>query len=268
MSNTATLNYTLFMFCVLLASGCNAQREELPPWTPMFGDLTTPVSITIAPWEQNYPKYQQKYRKPPHEVTLRMPKNYLGNPLSGGGGKQLMIDIDAGLKEDGSGELEPQKAIFYIFPELDAATRQRAVTKLNNGVSIWVNSSGYHDGENFKTSNSLFVTNKYGLDGYLHKGTDRGSMIRTPAGWKHIEGGREHYFNTTGSTHPSVHLSCGREGGTAGCIVVMVHQNIPIEYFIRRNQLYRWQQFDTAVRTLLDQFIVINEDEKEKHDVR
>lgn len=216
---------------------------------PKTSDMT-PVSLQLV---------GQSKREP---LKLQVPKAYLSNIQDWKGGEQSAVSIETGLPD-----LAPRRAVFRIgqqSSEEELASQMRA---LNNGLRIslygGVAAPGTKERIYLSSINEYVKLDKklHGLEQFRRQhctenddaGTQKSSSSRE---CRYV--GKILLFTVNDDDETWIRLRCGlvELWPVDGCTATTLYRGRLVNYIFRASELGRWREFDRAVRTLLDGFVV------------
>jgi len=244
-----------FVFCAVFLLGCSDGGSKAHPWLKGIGrteDLT-PVDLVLR---SNHETTNG------HTLKFLIPKSYLTRKVNWLGGEQESIEIQTGLPD-----LLARPAIKSSRTKISESDYQSSQDYTDNGVYIRlerpsISKDHFNESDMEKKlyafgSRSRYSRdyekqeNVYGLEFYkahfCHQITKEcreriGQFFITPLDYD------KHWLT----------FSCSRLelNPSGGCTVKTQYRRKRLTYIFRRTQLYRWQEFDAAVRRLLDNFLI------------
>jgi hypothetical protein len=194
------------------------------------------------------------------ELRLRIPKAYMTRAENWRGGAQQFIWIETAL------------------PQLQPAA---AASSLNNGVYItlqneradwagdsarerWLKTYSVDRHSGSYVAYELVNQDEFGLTFYkslaCRPPEPAGANAVAEPQWQCHDSHREYYVSNEGD--PVVHISCHAENTSGaglervGCQARTSFRGFTLSYVFRSTELSRWQEFDSAVRRLLGNFLV------------
>ncbi len=206
----------------------------------------------------------------PDEVTraplrVRIPRSYLTNVDAWRGGEQSLVAIDTRLPE-----MKPETSDPPVLGEPGTPIYVSSLAKFNNGVDIKLDkahvglkgtrerilerlTSRTRGAEVFTTYN-LADDRYFGLQRYKEVNCTETLPISCSDTFNEE-------FLSKDLANPPVHIVCRLEDASQinfrqTCEAQTSYRDHSLSYVFRYSQLSRWQEFDTAVRGMLDGFVV------------
>jgi hypothetical protein len=193
-------------------------------------------------------------------LELRIPKAYLTDGRTWKGGEHYQVEIQSVLPD-----MRPLAPLLAT----EAAPRTRADvgrTKVDpNRVLVWLvgqpagnTLTGLY--EMYREQYRLVATAVYGLDHFRRERCPK----REGAAQTESRGSRldcypeqDFFFTPPARREVDIYFICipPEHGPGVGCTGHTAYRGRKLEYTIRRSELARWQEIDTAVRAMLDRFI-------------
>jgi hypothetical protein len=213
----------------------------------------TPVDISMA-------VMNRATNEPKREWLFKVPKAYLRNKKTWNGGRFSALLVEMALPD-----LRPQKYSFTIFAKDKGTPRyNKLMKKRNQGISIKL--SAREVGKDYRNNvqnryNKRYVRqpeNQYGLARYLLKSVcEEDVKPDDTVKDKCVDDGKEYFISETVNKEPWVQIKCSRpEQISGGCYARSIFNNMSISYQFRKKNLKNWQEYDQAVKTLLESFFV------------
>lgn len=176
-------------------------------------------------------------------ITYRIPKGYLSGRRKGGEVKG-MLTIETGLPD-----LLPRPGKTEIVGIKGSKEYEESLIKYNNG--IFINLKGNKLTDTFYDNYRRMHQRDYSQVPSEIESLDKFVKFRKDGSKDDL---MSDYFITKVSSENWAFFNCFRDDGYSGCGVTITYHGWEVGYNIRRSQLYRWKEFDVAVRRLLDKF--------------
>lgn len=211
-------------------------------------DITLPDDVTKAP------------------LRVRIPRSYLTNANAWRGGKQSLVAIDTRLPEMKPGDSDPP-----VLGEPGTPIYASSLAEFNNGVNIKLDkahvavkgarqrilnrlTSRTRAAEGELTTFNLADDRYFGLQRYKEVNCTETLPISCSDTFTEE-------FLSKDPAIPPVHIICRLEDASQVnyrqvCEAQTSYRDHSLSYVFRYSQLSRWQEFDTAVRGMLDGFVV------------
>ncbi len=251
------------------ASSQNSAQKMIQkafPWLKNTGktDDMIPVGITLI---------SRHIKTNNHSLKFSIPKAYLRDKTHWKGGEQEGIEIQTGLPD-----LLPLSVVRKNLTRPNQSGYEESKAYADRGLYVYIDRHSYMNSYHEKTQEERNEIangkrksyaksyhrqeNQYDLEYYKDINCsdvyDSQEGVNYHREKKCQEDTREYFL--TPINYPGIWLSfdCTRLDVNlrGGCIVKTRYRRKGVTYIFRRNQLYRWQEFDTAVRKLLDQFLI------------
>lgn len=248
MGSTTGIRVYVLLLIYLMANGCGAASQKELPWAPYNNSMVLE-------------KFVMKPTANAEEVHLYIPKAYLSRITNPYGSRKELLSIETGLPD-----LEPRKAEFSIPLNLSEDMESVYQEKWKNGITIDISNMILQDifwanlEARLKREFQLKSDDAYGLVFYLQtkQGDDcfsKSTPTQELAG-KCFPRVKEHYLNKVTDVENSVYINCEREElKYTRCLAEVNIAGLKVIYSFRRTELYRWKEFDSGVRRLINSFI-------------
>ena len=217
----------LFTVLVLACSKGESAKSKSDPNAPVSLTLTDEVSgETIT------------FKIPPDYLTYEKQKH----------GKLVREKI---WVETGLPDMSPRKAKNNVVGQPGSEEYKKSIEEFNNGIFLDISSDR-------PVESSIDNARKMYRQIYLESDSPYPGLIKYQdllcRGGECVSRGFEHYLTTAEYDERWARLRCVTEIEMAGCSTDIVYKGWRATYTFRKSELYRWQEFDFAVRAFLERF--------------
>ncbi len=249
MGKTPGIRISALLIINLMANGCGAKGEDESPWAPYNSSMEI-VEIIMKPGEGA------------DNIHFYIPEAYFRKYINPYGGREEIISIETGLPS-----LEPRKAVLHLTMELHGADINIYMKTLRDGLYIDVHNnvlsnSYWNNTENYLKKNYQHISeNNYDLQLYQQYMTEKNCTEEyleknTEDSQECVPRMKEHYIQRDYKESNSVYITCdGKDHPNWRCLGTISVAGLEVTYSFLRSELFRWKEFDSGVRGLIDRFM-------------